>query len=200
MPQTPEDFFASLKTKIELAYADSVTPINFAICDTPIQKGKDIIAGINWGDISKGPQTRYPEADKDRNWRFLKSSETFFIKHLGIKLSELSQINYTNLCFRRTAEAKHLKPKDWDISLPFKQYVEYIKPKRILILGTSSINRLKKDSDMKVIKTHSVKDEKGTAKGYILEICGVTTYCLPHPGAKISSPAREEIWKRVFEQ
>jgi len=209
MTYTPEEFFEYLQTKIENEYANSnltngkdihITP-NYAICDTPIQKGKDIIAGLNWGDISKGKQTCYPKADKDRNWRFLKSSEQYFIQYLGINLSKLAHVNYTNLCFFRTKKLSHLTETDWEISLPlFQEYVNYINPPRILILGTSVIDIVKKYCNAENHLSHKVTENKTTAKGYNLEICGIKTYCVPHPQARISSIARDEIWQRVFEE
>lgn len=203
-----EKFFNKLRTEAKELYKDTDliqnpnygADANFAICDTPIQKGKDIIAGINWGDMSKGAQTEYPKADKDRNWRFLKSSEPLFIQHLGIQLSELSQINYTNVCFYRTKKLSHLTLKDWSVSLPlFKSYVEFIQPQRIILLGTTVVPILENLAEAERINMFKVESSKNSVKGYQLKLFGVNTYCVPHPQARVSKESRNIIWQRVFE-
>jgi len=95
---------------------------NYAICATPIQKGKGVLFGINWGG-SDGykPQSAMPTGQDIVEYYFIKQSRKP-LKQLGLDFSTFN-FNYTNLCFFRTPRANILEFEDYKLSLPFNKGV-----------------------------------------------------------------------------
>ena len=114
---------------------------NYAVCETPIQIGRGLIFGLNWGGDDKNTQTQYPVAEKERNWNFMNNSIRYFKEYLNI--IDIGEVNYSNLCFFRSPKVKFLTQKDWELSLPlFRKYVEYINPSWTVLLGKKGVSIL----------------------------------------------------------
>lgn len=199
--QTGEEFFLELKGKIELAFNNA--PISqkpgstFAICETSIQKGRDIILGLNWGGTKEISQADYPKPTKDRKWNFATHSMKYFIKYLQI--TSIDEINYSNLCFFRSKKIEDLEKCDWILSIPIlKEYVEFIQPAKVVLLGTTGLRYLKGDTDTSLPQV-VVRGKKKTGYGYKGLLFGkYNFYCLPHPQAKLEKGMRDEIWEKLF--
>jgi len=173
-----------------------------SVCATPIQIGKPIILGINWGGGDSEDQKEMPSKDffkKDYDnkcdYTFLKKSQKLIEEFLKIDV-EKAEFNYTNLCFFRSPKSSDLIYNDYKVCLPtIEKLVNYIKPPWILSLGNSNMAVLKpKLNELKTFKT------AGTSHpGYSGILWGYNFYCFPHPNArKLSNDTRYEIWKTVF--
>lgn len=170
----------------------------YAICDTPIMKGKGIIFGLNWGDVSKGVQTEYPVLEKERNWPFMRNSKPFFKNYLGI--DSISEVNYSNLCFLRTTNIAQLTDDNWKAALPlFKRYVEYIQPSWLLMLGVTGMSILNSHNELTKHKRHEVVGSRGRIFGHAAMLYGrYNLFAVPHPQSKISKEGRSGIWEKVM--
>lgn len=173
---------------------------NYAICETPIQKGKGLIFGLNWGGENDYPaQKNYPSINKGkRNWPFISTSRKYFKKHIGIE--SINQINYSNLCFFRSPKIKYLKERDWELALPlFEKYVNYIKPTWTLMLGNTGINYL--GNHLTITDRIKVNGKGRKVKGYKGVLFGKYKFkCVPHPNNYRfnSSEKIDELWAKVF--
>lgn len=173
---------------------------NYAICDTPIQQGKGIILGINWG--GKGNykvQNQIPVGKEIGNYLFIARSRKYLELDWGLDFNNLN-FNYSNLCFFRSPKASDLVLTDFELSLPlFKEYVDHIKPPWLLSLGVSTIEVLK---NLKCFNQdpEQIPDAEGKFKGYSAKLWGFNFYSVPHPSARIKSGARDLIWKKVNEK
>ena len=197
-----EQFFKYLLDKTEAEFKKSKTfekngdkNWNYAICDTPIQKGKGIFFGLNWGGKDINAQTVYPKGNKDRNWNFISQSRTYFRKHLN---SEIEGLNYSNLCFFRSPRIKDLESEDWNLAIPlFIEYVEYIEPKWLLMLGKPPKAL---SSEIEEFKSFYIPDEtiNTSVFGYTGKLHGKIPFGgVPHPQARVSNEARHGVWKKV---
>ena len=117
----------------------------YSICNGPIFKDKPIIFGLNWG-VSNDPnyeghnaQETYPETIDTNTWKFKSHLNSYLIKNFGCSFYE---VNYDNPCFFRTTNKRPLSYQDWRYALPlFRNYVEYINPPYLIMLGrTRHIN------------------------------------------------------------
>jgi hypothetical protein len=168
---------------------------NYAICDTPIQKGKGLFFGLNWGGNDKNAQSAYPDAIKERDWNFINNSRSYFREFFKL---EIENLNYSNLCFLRTPNAFKLHPSDWKLTIPlFQEYVEYINPPWTLMLGKPVPLW---DHHLEPKSFFLVDDKKNNRKvyGYSGLLFGKYPFgAVPHPQARVSKEARMEIWKKV---
>jgi hypothetical protein len=175
---------------------------NFAICDTPIQIGKGLFFGLNWGGSNINRQTEYPKKDKKREWRFIKNVRPYIKEYFN---KEIENLNYSNLCFFRTPKANQIVKQDWDKAIYlFSKYTHFVKPKWTLMLGNppkqlKSSNYL---SNLELIKIiDSSKENVKVVKGYTGMLFGKYPFgCVPHPQARISIQARKEIWDKIIEK
>lgn len=206
--QTSQEFFFDLLNETKKAFQNS--PIkqcqeqlthlrqwNYAVCETPIQKNKGIILGLNWGGTDYPPQKNYPEAKKDRDWSFMTLSMPYINKYMGIQ--SIEEVNYTNLCFFRTTNISYLKDEDWEISLPlFEKYTKFINPPWILLLGNTGVIFLKRYDSLDKLKTLIVHDKIRRVIGYKGILFGqFQFFCVPHSQAHISTKDRNKIWEKV---
>lgn len=196
-----EHFFKYLLDKTEAEFKKSKTFAkyrdknwNYAICDTPIQKGKGIFFGLNWGGKDINAQTVYPKRDNKRNWNFITQSRAFFRNHLN---SEIEDLNYSNLCFFRSPRIKDLESEDWNLAIPlFMEYVEYIKPPWLLMLGKPPKIILDKTDGWK--KEHVINQSNSRKVNYYTgKLHGKPFGGVPHPQARVSNEARQAVWKEV---
>jgi hypothetical protein len=196
----PQDFFDELLEKTKEVFNKS--PISkkqekgwgASVCDTTIKKGKPILAGINWGgDDNYFFQTEYPKDDKPRDYVFLKKDPLLLSDHIVIE-----KINYCNVCFFRTPKESYLVDEDWENSIPlFEEYVQYISPNYIIVLGKLPIHKLWKYSNLEEYKEESL-GVKPMPRVYTAKLFGkYDLYGLPHPNAHISSENLVELRKYV---
>ena len=171
---------------------------NFGICETPIQKGKSVILGLNWGGDDYPPQKSYPILEKERDWSFIRSSMPYLTKYLGI--NEIQEINYTNLCFFRSENISVLESKDWELSFPLlNTYVNYINPPWILLLGTTGFKILKNNQLITEDLRIEVQDKNRKVLGFRgLLFSQYKFMCVPHSQAHLSNNARNKIWRKVI--
>jgi len=178
-----------------------------SICGTPIQEGKPIIIGINWGGGGKADKSEYfvqkkmPSKDDFINkyhngeYNFLRRSATLLKDYFDLEISQ-GNFNYTNLCFFRTPKASDLTFDDKMSCLPiFEKFVKSVKPEWILSLGNSNIPFLQPE-----ITEYYEANTEGTAhKGYGGNLWGFRFYCVPHPRArKLTNELRNAIWQNIF--
>lgn len=212
---TPQEIYDSTLAKVILSFSDSsiFKKQNLAgknwglsICATPIQIGKGIILGINWGggnskDENFKIQQEMPSKEsflKDYiqgSYAFLKKSQKLIQEFVRAHIEKV-EFNYTNLCFFRSPASKDLEYKDYEICLPiFKMLVIDINPPWILSLGNSNMNILKPlIKDLKRVKTIG-----SIHLAYFGKLWEHDFYCVPHPNARrLSNAIRYEIWKNVF--
>ena len=173
---------------------------NFAVCDTPIQHGKGLFFGLNWGGDYKNPQSAYPKKEKDRNWPFISHSRNYFRTYFN---AEIEDLNYSNLCFFRSPNMKHFVKSDWNLGIPlFSEYVHFVKPSWALMLGSPppALKQAIYLQDLKEIELRDTKSNKNVT-GYTGTLFGKFPFgSVPHPQARISKEARHAIWEKVTDQ
>ncbi len=199
------DFFHYLLQKTEVFFEKSETRKkypesnwNYAICDTPIQKGRGLFFGLNWGGDDINQQTVYPDANKERNWKFVTNSRPFFRQYLN---REIESLNYSNLCFFRSPSMNEFVESDWDLAIPlFKEYINYVNPPWCLMLGKPDtlINR----SFITDLERYEVLDGKlprtKRVFGYTGKLFNRYKFgSVPHTESRISNQARNKIWGKV---
>ena len=199
------EFFNHMLDKTQKVFYKSSTFVkygdknwNFAVCDTPIQKNTGVFFGLNWGGKDIDTQSKYPDANKARNWNFISHSRRYFREFLN---AEIEQLNYSNLCFFRSPEAVIIEKDDWSLAIPlFKDYVDYINPPWTLMLGKP--NHLWNDhlSNHNTIKIWDSKNNKNV-HGYTGLLFGKYPFgAVPHPQANISTKVRKAIWQSVVKE
>lgn len=205
---TEQDFFHQLLKETEKVFLTS--PIykyqkehnknwNFAVCDTPIKKGKGLVFGLNWGGDDKDAQTVYPPEKRERKWNFMGSSKKYFKSYLNIEA--IDDINYSNLCFFRSSNLKPLVAADWKASLPlFQKYVAFIEPEWTVMLGNTGVKILQDNALLTDLVKVKFERKRGLSYGYKAKLFGkYPLYCVPHPQAQISSEVRKGLWEKMFE-
>lgn len=200
-----EQFFYNLLDKTGETFKTSATRKkypkenwNFAICDTPIQKGKGLFFGLNWGGDDIDQQSVYPPKEKDRTWEFISNSRPYFRDYFKERIEDL---NYSNLCFFRSPNMRHFVSSDWKLAIPlFEEYVNFVEPKWTLMLG-------KPPSELKQYLTNykrfDVINESNGRRvfGYTGTLFGKYPFgSVPHTESQISTQARQDIWKKVSNQ
>lgn len=177
-----------------------------SVCATPIQIGKGMILGINWGGGGPGDkhvyesQQKMPTLDqfkadfKNGSYGFLTRSADYLKKYPGIDVED-GEFNYTNLCLFRSPNQKFLLTDDYESCFDtFKFLVAAIEPPWILSLGTGNVERIKA-----LIPAFSPEIETaGRATGRRDKLLEIPFYCVPHPNAHLSKPDRDGIWEKVF--
>ncbi len=203
-----ELFFQNLLLNTKEAFSNSAICVkqkhlnqewNYSVCGTPLQVGKGIIMGINWGADGNHPaQTMMPDGRDILDYKFISRSRLLLESYIKIDFVSLN-FNYTNLCFFRTPRESLLEDKDYELSLPiFRQLVEYINPPWIFSLAIrnyQTLSRLKQLHDTKEFKDSSQK-----VTGIKAQLWEYPFYAVPHPNARVSSKSRQEIWKQVGNQ
>ena len=202
---TEEEFFYQLLSKTRDTFLKSKTYQKFqdknwnsALCETPITKNQGLFFGLNWGGDDIGQQTGYPAKYRKRTWQFVSHSRKYFRKYFN---KEIEELNYSNFCFFRTPKANLLVNDDWKLTYPlFKEYIDFINPPWSLMLGKSDYVL---SSHVTIKETFSVWDSNNnkTVNGYYGILFKKYPFgAVPHPQARVSSEARNEIWSLVTEQ
>lgn len=174
---------------------------HYSVCGTPIQSGKGVIMGINWGvgKDSHRPQEGIPPGDDIIEYSFMKRSNSLFKDYLKLDIDK-KNFNYTNLCFFRSPKAADLAPKDFELSLPlFKQYICHINPPWIFSLGNAVIHPLKELGELEDIKSYPGSSNGKTFKGFSGQLWDWKFYNVPHPNAHMTSSVRKTIWEKVLD-
>jgi hypothetical protein len=196
----PEQFFYYLLEKAKIAfYLSPISQKQFSfwgasVCDTQIKKNQPILAGINWGGKKDyGFQTTYPLVDKTRKYNFLRKVPQLLREHFGIE--KIDDINYCNVCFFRTPSEELLETKDWELSIPlFEEYVKYINPNYVIILGRTPIIMLKKLNKIDDIERKFVGVRKNY-RVYTGKLFGIyNLFGFPHPNTQIDNESLSKIW------
>ncbi len=199
------DFFNHMLERTKAAFLQSKTlekypneNWNYAICDTPIRKKTGIIFGLNWGGKDHNPQSKYPEAIKTRDWPFITHSEWYFKEFLH---TTIDQLNYSNLCFFRSPSMNQIVKSDWDLAiLLFKEYVEFIDPPWLLMLGKPVYLGNSYLTNKTTIKQTDINNRKNVYGYYGTLFNKYPIVSVPHPQARISTESRKDIWKQVIEK
>lgn len=215
-------FFEQLREKTETAFQSS--PVkemqdarerrwNYSICGTPIRKERGVIFGLNWGgggekDID--PDTRkvleypaqpsMPDGHNVEKYGFISQSLPLLEKHLGV--NDLSQVNYTNLCFFRSPNVKYLEEYDWRLSLPlFKELIGYIDPPWLLLSGTSGLSRLDHLGELSNFNEHSVPHGNKTYRSFSARLLGRPLAAVYHPKyvrrASLPEEVEDQLWAKA---
>ena len=199
-----EQFFYELLEKTRLVYQN--TPVykkygaiknwHYAICDTPIQKGKGVFFGLNWGGKNHQAQTVHPTEDYVRNWPLAKHANHYLEKHLDTSLEKL---NYSNLCFFRTPTAKYLTYQDWQLAIPlFKEYVEYISPPWALMLGSPKILNESQFTQRKRLEFKAA-NSKRRSFAYVGLLFGKYPFgAVPHSAARCSPETHNVLCEKMY--
>jgi len=168
----------------------------YAICATPISKGKGILFGINWGGSDNfHPQTVMPSGQEVTEYHFIKQSRQFLEKQWGLDFKSIN-FNYTNFCFFRTPKAEYLSLDDYLLSLPlFEKYVHYINPPWLLSIGGINIKMLNTFGLLKNIQLHF--DNENKFRGYSAQLWVYDIFSVPHPNAHLTTEARHTIWIKI---
>ncbi len=203
-----EQFFKELLTVTKVAFHNS--PVfkeqqklgkqwNYSICGTPIQLGKGILLGINWGVSGDHvEQTKMPDGKDIPSYNFIQRSKPFLEKYLSLDFDVIN-FNYTNLCFFRTPDEIFLRPMDYKNSLPlFQQFVQFINPKWIFSLGNNNCKILLQLGQLANVKEFYDNDKKH--KALSAELWGHNFFSVPHPNARVKTKSRNEIWESIGEE
>ena len=204
-----KEFFEQLLLKTKNAFESSdvlkrqialCQKWNYSVCATPIQKGKGIVFGLNWGGSNHDPQAEYPLEEKEHSWNFMNNSRRYFSQYLEI--DSINQVNYSNLCFFRSPKIHYLTQDDWQRSIPlFEEYVNFIDPPWTLMLGSAALSHLGDAGPWKLVKKISERSNSKTVHGYqgiLFE--KYPLIIVPHPQARISTKARDAIWEQLFKE
>lgn len=173
---------------------------NYAVCETPIQKNKGVLFGLNWGGDNISAQTQHPKSDKkNRKWNFMSTSRKYFSKYLNVE-SE-NELNYSNLCFFRSPNTDPLNDKDWSLSMPlFEEYIHFINPPWTVLMGTTGIDILKihkKLSELERLQVDFNGKRNFAFRGKLFD--KYDFFCVPHPQAKLVREVRESLWDKLFQ-
>ena len=202
--KSEHQFFAELLSDTEKQFMQS--PVyqkqlkqrknwNYTVCDTPIQRKKGILFGINWGGDNIQPQTQMPTGENIVNYTFIKQSRKY-LEQLGLNFSDIN-FNYTNLCFFRTPKANLLEEDDFRLSVPlFEKYVRYINPPWLLSIGGKNMKILDKLGLLRDIERHY--DHHGRFKGHSALLWNWNVFSAPHSQAKMTNKARQTIWDKLI--
>lgn len=212
---SPQEIFGQSLKEAVIVYKKSnlyQKKLGLSICATPIQIGKTLLIGINWGGGSSSDSYSYnindemPSFDNFRNdykegaYKFLKRIQPFIQKNCGIDISS-GEFNYSNLCFFRTPNIKELTREDFFVCAPiFKTMVTNIRPEQIISVGTGNIKYLKdffrddfrcvENEEAKTITSHKISTGS---------LFSFKFYSLPHPNAhNLSNEIYEKLWEMQF--
>ncbi len=179
-----------------------------SLCATPINPGKTVILGINWGGPVFGDNARYsvqrrfPTKEEFLNdyndgvYPHIEKSSGLISEFLQFEVGAV-EFNYTNVCLFRSPNVSDLSIKEVRWCIPIlKELIELIEPPCILSLGNTNIVYL--EPDLKELKKFT---EAGTPHvGYSGMLWGRPFYSVPHPNArKLADEVRHKIWSSVFD-
>ncbi len=212
---TAQEIFDQCLNEAESVYRKSSIyqkKFGLSICGTPIQIGKILLIGINWGGGSASDPNiystqkempsfgRFKEDYEKGDYKFLKRIQPFIEKNCGIEVSS-GEFNYFNLCFFRTPNIEELIREDFSVCAPiFKTMVTNIKPEQIISLGTGNVKHLKdffkdeftcvENEEAKTITPHKIC--RGSLFSYKF-------YSFPHTNAHhLSNEVYEKMWEMQF--
>ena len=203
----PNDIFEKALGKVNEAYLNqNRLKWGVSVCATPIQIGKGMILGINWGGGGISDENSYesqlsmptiPKFQDDLQrggYKFLQRSKKYLENYLKIKVAS-GEFNYTNLCLFRSPQQKYLRIEDYEACFEtFKFLVEEIAPPWIISLGTTNIEKIEALESTFTYKLESF----GRASGYKGICLNTTFYCLPHPNFPLYNTDRDGIWNDIF--
>jgi len=179
-----------------------------SLCATPVNPGKPVILGINWGGATSAGITRYSIQRREPTreeflddyrvgrYPFIQKSGDLISEFLKIQVNNV-EFNYTNVCLFRSPNVSDLSIKEVRWCIPIlKEFIELIDPPCILSLGNTNIVYL--EPDLRELKKFT---ESGTPHvGYSGTLWGFPFYSVPHPNArKLSDEVRHKIWDTVFQ-
>jgi hypothetical protein len=204
----PNIKFNELVKKAVKGFDQKKLLLGFSLCATPINLGKPVIMGINWGGGSSADNISYeskltmPTIEefkvdyKEGYYPFLNRSQNLIKNYLKISVEE-AEFNYTNLCLFRSPNISSLTSADFKEGIPLlKDFVGWIQPPSILSLGNSNMRYLKKEMNG---SCETVKLKGKGQVGYRGVLWGCNFYCVPHPIAwNLNEEQRNEIWQAVF--
>ena len=172
---------------------------SYSVCGTPIQIGKGIIFGINWGvDGEHQPQTKMQDGSDIDTYKFVERSRWYLKEYFLLDINDIS-FNYTNLCFFRSPGSKDLTDLDYKLSLPlFERYVKFIDPEWILSLGSGSSQILLNNGLLK--GDNLFKEGKAKFKASAEKLWGYDFYAVPHPNARVKNDLRKELWAWIGQE
>ncbi|MBM2813982.1 MAG: pol3 finger protein [Ignavibacteria bacterium] len=156
---------------------------NYALSATKFNKGKDVFCGIYWSlkpDESYYPQKDYTKIEDNGAYEYLfvKQNGELIEKYFNIIPETMGEFNYTNFCFFKSPNKSYLFDYDLDLcSHLFVEYIEYIKPQRLIVFGTSLEERMKRMR----LET---------------KVMGIKLLILPHPRERLSAEERLQAWLR----
>lgn len=172
---------------------------SYSVCNTPIQRGKGILLGINWGVSGYHvPQTKMPDGKEITTYNFIYRSREFLERYLLLDFDTLN-FNYTNLCFFRTPKESSLHKKDYENSLAlFRKFVEFVEPKWIFSLSSNNNKILSQFGHL--TDSTDFYDSDNKYKGVKANLWGHSYFSVPHPNARVKAKSRNEIWELIGEQ
>lgn len=209
-PQLDEiEFFNQLLIKTENAFHQSdVIHTNpnwsYSVCGTPIYRNAGLIAGLNWGGGGSGEifeaQVKYPNGSDVESYQFIKRLFPFLREYL--KVEDIKHLNYSNLSFFRSPHLSDLTKKDWELSKSlFHDYIAYVQPEWIVLLGITGLDKATKLLDVETIEQFNVGKEK-VFKAFKAQSSSLTKltnlFAFPHPSARVPLRIREQLWREVF--
>jgi hypothetical protein len=207
---TEQEFFKNLQEKTEkIFYQSEIYAKNkdknwfYSICNGPILRHKPIIFGLNWG-VSNDPnyeghkaQKTYPENIDQNTWKFKSHVNTYLIKYFGYSFDE---VNYSNQCFFRTPNEKFLSYQDWRDSIAlFREYVQYINPPYLIMLGRP---RHLNNDELKDYRKIGYLPLGSKRRSFVRLGTLFDKYAfgsVPHSSAHISPDTHDELWKILKE-
>ena len=208
---TEKQFFKILQEKTETVFHQSeVYKKNkdknwfYSICNGPILRDKPIIFGLNWG-VSNNlnyeghkAQKIYPETIDTNTWKFKSHVNSYLIKYFRCSFDE---VNYSNQCFFRTPKERFLSYQDWRDALPlFREYVEYINPPYLIMLGRP---RYMNNEELKDYREIGHLPEGSKRRSYVRLGTLFDKYkfgSVPHSSAHISPETHDVLWKILEEK
>ena len=203
-PMSDQDFFDSLLAKTKAAFEQSPLKAKhpdarwfYSVCGTPVQTGKPVVLGINWGvgTSEHEAQTTMPDGNDVKNYDFIRDSSLYVKKHFNLNASA-ADYNYSNLCFFRTPDIGYLSSGDYQLSLPlFEEFIAHVKPPYILSIGTTNFDVLR---GQKRIADWKQTDVPGASmQGQAARYKGVKCFFVPHPQARLSNEHRVQLWEQT---
>lgn len=200
-----EQFFYDLLEKTKEVYTTS--PVykkygdaknwNCAVCETPITKGNAVLFGLNWGGNDINQQTTYPtkQREKGRNWPFAKHADHYLKKYFECTINE---VNYSNLCFFRTPNAKYLSYQDWQLSIKlFEKYIDFISPPWTIMMGDPKILNEKQFTNRKRWE-YRAPNATRRSFAYVGLLFGKYPFgAVPHSAARCSPETHNALWAQM---
>ena len=202
-----QEFLAGMQTVLKEACAshpEQKGQWGWSICGFPLQRGVNMLAGINWGGRKGVPQPSMPtkqEAEAEKS-PFIRGCRKTF-SQLGALKIDVLRLNYVNVCPFRSPRMVDLKDEQWDFSIEhfFVPVVDFLRPARVLVMGISAVekllsrNRILEWSGWRRIESGRRSVSGGW--GYIRGETGQYPFLAgPHPN--YPEDLRVQIWRKMF--